>query len=74
MTSSGVEIIPYLEENNNEVLEKLKKYNYRNFIIPKVIMEIYPKMKYKDYNNYCADIKEKINMKTIVMVLFYNIH
>jgi hypothetical protein len=55
MTSSGVEIIPYLEENNNEVLEKLKKYNYRNFIIPKVIMEIYPKMKYEDYNNLKDD-------------------
>jgi len=55
MTSSGVEIIPYLEENNNEVLEKLKKYNYRNFIIPKVIMEIYPKMKYEDYSNLKND-------------------
>ena len=55
MTSSGVEIIPYLEDNNTEVLEKLKKYNYRNFIIPKVIMEIYPKMKYEDYINLKDD-------------------
>ena len=55
MTSSGVEIIPYMEENNNDALEKLKKYNYRNFIIPKVIMEIYPKMKYEDYNNLKTD-------------------
>ena len=55
MTSSGVEIIPYMENKNNEVLERLKKYNYRNFIIPKVIMEIYPKMKYEDYINLKED-------------------
>ena len=55
MTSSGVEIIPYMENKNNEVLERLKKYNYKNFIIPKVIMEIYPKMKYEDYINLKED-------------------
>ena len=56
MTSSGVEIIPYLENKNHDiVMERLKKYNYKNFIIPKVIMEIYPKMKYEDYINLKED-------------------
>ena len=49
MTSSGIEIIPYMENNEIDVIEKLKKYNYSNFIIPKVILEIYPKIKYDDY-------------------------
>ena len=49
MTSSGIEIIPYMENNNDYVIEKLKKYNYSNFIIPKVILKIYPKIKYDDY-------------------------
>ena len=56
MTSSGVEIIPYMENKNNDIImERLKKYNYKNFIIPKVIMEIYPKMKYDDYINLKED-------------------
>jgi hypothetical protein len=56
MTSSGIEIIPYMENKNHDmVMERLKKYNYRNFIIPKVIMEIYPKMKYEDYINLKED-------------------
>lgn len=49
MTSSGVEIVPYVENKTGDVVDKLKKKNYKNFIIPKVIYEIYPKMKYEDY-------------------------
>ena len=56
MTSSGVEIIPYMENKNNDIImERLKKYNYKNFVVPKVIMEIYPKMKYDDYINLKED-------------------
>lgn len=55
MTSTGVEIIPYMENKNDNVVEKLRKKNYRNFIIPKVISEIYPKMKYEDYFNLKKD-------------------
>ena len=49
MTSSGVEILPYMENKTGDVVDKLRKKNYKNFIIPKVIYEIYPKMKYEDY-------------------------
>jgi len=56
MTSSGVEVIPYMENKKGDVIEKLKKSNYTNFIIPKVILEIYPKMKFEDYFNLKKDL------------------
>ena len=56
MTSSGVEVIPYMENKKGDVIDKLKKSNYTNFIIPKVILEIYPKMKFEDYFNLKKDL------------------
>jgi hypothetical protein len=55
MTSSGVEVVPYMENKNGDVIDRLKKSNYNNFIIPKVINEIYPKMKFDDYFNLKKD-------------------
>ena len=50
MTSCGVEVMNSMRENidvgkENEVVETLKKNKLNNFIIPKVIQEIYPKLK-----------------------------
>jgi hypothetical protein len=52
MTSSGVEIIPYVENKNydNNYNDTTKRKNFKNLLIPKVISAIYPKMKYEDYN------------------------
>lgn len=55
MTSSGIEVIPYMDNKGSDIVEKLRKKNYKNFIIPKVIGEIYPKMKYEDYFNLKKD-------------------
>jgi hypothetical protein len=41
--------MPYIENKNLEAIEKIKKKNYRNLLIPKVIHSMYPKMKYEDY-------------------------
>ena len=57
MTSSGVEVMRfddkkknfYSQENNKEVIEQLKTKHYNNFIIPKVISQIYPKLSFTDY-------------------------
>ena len=50
MTSCGIEVMNSMKENKdiekeNEILETLKKNKLNNFIIPKVIQEIYPKLK-----------------------------
>lgn len=55
MTSSGIEVIPYMDNKGSDIVEKLRKNNYKNFIVPKVIGEIYPKMKYEDYFNLKKD-------------------
>ena len=49
LASSGIEIMPYIENKNLEAIDKIKKKSYRNLLIPKVINSMYPKMKYEDY-------------------------
>ena len=54
MTSSGVEVIPCDNDKKtfgekNEIIEKLKENKINNFIIPKIIQELYPKLKFQDY-------------------------
>ena len=54
MTSSGVEVIPCDSDKKtfgekNEIIEKLKQNKINNFIIPKIIQELYPKLKFQDY-------------------------
>ena len=54
MTSSGVEVIPCDSDKKtfgekNEIIEKLKENKINNFIIPKIIQELYPKLKFQDY-------------------------
>ena len=56
MTSSGVEVMPSFEKkNSNEIFDKLKTNKLNNFIIPKIIQELYPKLKFQDYFNLKND-------------------
>ena len=54
MTSSGIEVIPCNSDKkrldeNDEVIDKLKANKINNFIIPKIIQQLYPKLKFQDY-------------------------
>ena len=59
MTSNGIEVIPAEEKTDKnkkiKILRKLKAFNFKNFVIPKVISELYPKLSFKDYNNLKKD-------------------
>ena len=57
MTSSGIEVMPSAGEKNinDEVFNKLKDNKLNNFIIPKIIQELYPKLKFEDYFNLKND-------------------
>ena len=58
MTSSGIEVMPCnsrTDSDNNEIIEKLKANKINNFIIPKIIQELYPKLKFQDYFNLKND-------------------
>ena len=69
MTSNGVEVISGEEKGEKkkkaEILNKLKEANYKNFIIPKVINELYPNLSYNDYNYLKKDSVFK-NKKTFI--------
>ena len=60
MTSNGIEVLlnedKFNRNKENAILKELKKYNYKNFVIPKVIYELYPKLTCKDYNILKKDI------------------
>ena len=54
MTSSGIEVIPCNSDKkrldeNDEIIDKLKANKINNFIIPKIIQQLYPKLKFQDY-------------------------
>lgn len=55
-TSSGVEIIPYLEtkpqNHTATITERIesKRQNNKNYLIPPIINYLYPKMKYEEYS------------------------
>ena len=56
MTSTGIEVMVNSEKkNNNEIINKLKMNKLNNFIIPKIIQELYPKLKFQDYFNLKND-------------------
>ena len=56
MTSSGIEVMPVIEKKtNNDMYNKLKWNKLNNFIIPKIIQELYPKLKFQDYFNLKND-------------------
>ena len=55
MTSSGIEVMSNSEKKNNEIYNKLKVNKLNNFIIPKIIQELYPKLKFQDYFNLKND-------------------
>ena len=56
MTSTGVEVMTNSEKkNNNDIVNKLKVNKLNNFIIPKIIQELYPKLKFQDYFNLKND-------------------
>ena len=60
MTSNGIEVLlnedKFNRNKENSILKELKKYNYKNFVIPKVIYELYPKLTCKEYNMLKKDI------------------
>ena len=63
MTSTGIEVIPFEEKkknnNNNQknnAINKLKEHNFQNFIIPKVISQLYPNLSFSDYFELKKDI------------------
>jgi hypothetical protein len=43
------------KKNNDEIFNKLKANKLNNFIIPKIIQELYPKLKFQDYFNLKND-------------------
>ncbi len=53
ITSSGVELLPYIANKGQEGEDKQQKLlvlkNYKNLLIPKVIFALYPKLNYEDY-------------------------
>ena len=53
MTSTGIEVISSEERKKNDktsnIIQKLKDNNYYNFVIPKVIAQLYPKLSFNDY-------------------------
>ena len=58
MTSSGIEVMPCDGKRigeNDEIINKLKENKINNFIIPKIIQELYPKLKFQDYFNLKND-------------------
>ena len=70
MTSNGIEVIsPGDKYNKNSInkniLKQLKYYNYKNFVIPKVIYELFPELTINDYNSLKKDIVF-LNKKTFV--------
>jgi len=69
MTSTGIEVISSEERKRNDkknnVIQKLRDNNYYNFVIPKVIAQLYPKLSYEDY----YDLKKDtifLNKKTYI--------
>jgi hypothetical protein len=72
MTSTGIEVMPFEEKkkNNiynekNNIMNTLKENNFHNFIIPKVISQLYPKLSFSDYFSLKKDIIF-LNKKTVV--------
>ena len=56
MTSTGIEVMSSSEKKNtDEIFNKLKANKLNNFIIPKIIQELYPKLKFQDYFNLKND-------------------
>ena len=56
MTSTGIEVMTGGEKSNqDEIYNKLKANKLNNFIIPKIIQELYPKLKFQDYFNLKKD-------------------
>lgn len=49
MTSSGIELLPYIPNKGEEEKKLLILKNYKNLLIPKVIYALYPKLSYEDY-------------------------
>ena len=75
MTSNGIEVISPEDKyskntNKKNILRQLKYYNYKNFLIPKVIYELFPKITIEDYNTLKKDIVF-LNKKTFVCDLCY---
>ena len=48
------------KKTNNDMYNKLKWNKLNNFIIPKIIQELYPKLKFQDY----------FNLKNVLMNIF----
>lgn len=51
----------------------MKKKNMRNFLIPKVINSIYPKMKYEDYQSLKNDAVFSMKTASVCEVCFLNL-
>ena len=62
MTSNGIDVMTSKENDNNnndirnEITKRLKTYNFNNFVIPKVISHLFPKLSYNDYNKLKKEI------------------
>jgi len=49
MTSSGLELLPYIPNKGEEEHKLQVLKNYKNLLIPKIIFALYPKLNYEDY-------------------------
>ena len=72
MTSTGIEVMPFEEKKKNKnndqkynVINTLKENNFQNFIIPKVISRLYPKLSFSDYFSLKTNIIF-LNKRTVV--------
>ena len=72
MTSSGIEVMPFEEKKKNSndnqkynIIRTLRENNFQNFIIPKVISQLYPNLSFNDYFTLKKDIIF-LNKRTVV--------
>ena len=72
MTSTGIEVMPFEEkkkisitDQKYNVINTLKENNFQNFIIPKVISQLYPKLSFSDYFSLKTNIIF-LNKRTVV--------
>jgi len=74
LASSGVEVVPFIEnKKHGEVIDKTKKKIHRNFLIPKVINAIYPKIKHEDYESLKNDALFNSKTASVCEICYMNI-
>ena len=67
-------MVPFIEnKKHGEVIDKTKKKIHRNFLIPKVINAIYPKMKHDDYESLKNDALFNSKTASVCEICYMNV-